>query len=309
MSYPRIFERVYMSPLCVHPSRFASIHAFLLPRLMGQQALEMPTAAQPPKLDPQSGEVRPTRSNVSGKRQQKAGPIYDHWTGRMIDPRFYTEPRPGVAVVPLYGAVAKNLSAWEEACGGGTDINAFETAIRQARAAEDIHTLILDIDSPGGSATGIAELGGLIAATAQEKTVYTFTDATMASAAYWLGSQANEVFAAASATVGSIGTYIAWLDPAVKMELEGIKLRLYAEGEHKGMGLPGRPMSKADDAHLKALVKEINDEFTGAVRAARGDVADSTMQGQSFTGRSALGLGLIDGIIPSFEDLLDLASA
>ncbi|MDQ8206211.1 S49 family peptidase [Coraliomargarita sp. SDUM461003] len=303
MSYPRIFERVYMSPLCIHPTRFASIHAFLLPRMLGQQPLEMPTVEQPVQ-QPQAGQVRPNRSMFSGRRRQKAGPAY--LGNGQYDSRFYDEPREGVASIPLYGAVAKNLSAWEESCGGGTDINAFEMALRQARAANDIHTIVLDIDSPGGSATGIAELGSLIRSVAAEKTVYAYTDSTMCSAAYWLGSQAAELYVSGSATVGSIGTYIAWLDPSIKMEMEGIALRLYAEGEHKGMGLPGRPMSEADEQHLRDTVREINDSFTGAVTDARPGVEESTMQGQSFTGRRAVDLGLADAIVPSFEELLDL---
>jgi ClpP class serine protease len=299
MNYPRIFERVYMTPLCISQARFSSIHAFLLPRLLGQQGLDMP--------DPRSGDERPSRHQYTGRRNQKAGPRMDYST-RQIDPRFYDEPRPGVAVVPIYGALSKNLSAWEEECGGGTDINAIETALRQVSAADDIHTLILDIDSPGGSVTGIPELGQLIRDISSYKNCYTYTDSCMASAAYWLGSQADEIYTTGSAQLGSIGTYIAWLDPSVKMELEGVALRLYAEGAHKGMGLPGRPMSAADEQHLRDQVREINDSFLAAVRATRPDVAESTTQGQMFTGHRALGLGLSDGIISSFEDLLDAAA-
>ncbi len=136
MNYPRLFERVYMQPLCVHPSKFLAVHAFLLPRMAGTAPLEIHIADSR-----NTGETRnpapPTHSPHNGKRRQKAGPTYG-WKPNgeygITDPRFFTEPREGVAVVPIYGALAKNLSAWEESCGGGTDINAPQEALRQALA-------------------------------------------------------------------------------------------------------------------------------------------------------------------------------
>ena len=290
MSYPRIFDYVYLRPLCLSAERFASIHAFLKPRILGQVPLEVPS------FEPKAGDLRPNRSMMTGRRNQFAGPRGDG--------RFYDEPKQGVATIPIYGALAKNLSAWEEECGGGLDINRVEFALRQVLAAGDIHSVVLDIDSPGGSATGIPELAALVAQVARAKTVYAFSDSTIASAAYWLASQATEVYATGSSTIGSIGTYIAWLDPAIKMEMEGITLRLYKEGKHKGIGLPGRTMTKEDDEYLQSLVTEINDQFVGAVRAARPGVPDGAMEGQTFTGRRAIDAGLIDGLVESFDELL-----
>lgn len=300
MSYPKIFERVYCNPLCITAQRFQSIHAFLLPRLAGKVPLEVNVAAANASPGPP-----PTESPYSGKRRQKAGPTYN-WDGRILDPNFYTMAKPGVAVVPVYGTLAKNLSSWEESCGGGTDINAPQKALAQAVAAADVDTIVLDVDSPGGEVTGIPEFAELVREAAQIKTVYAFTDASMCSAAYWLGSQAGEVYATRSATIGSIGTYLAWLDESVRMQLEGLRLELFAEGKHKGIGLPGRPLTQEDRVLLQSRVTTINQWFTGQVRKQRNAVTDDTMQGQVFGGVEAQSRGLVDGLVGSWDQFLHL---
>ena len=293
MSYHRIFERVYLSPLCISPSRFASIHAFLLPRLRGEGGLEV-----------QAGSPRPVKNPYNGKRAQKAGPGMN--ADGTIDPRFYREPIPGLAVIPVYGALAKNLSAWEEDCGGGTDINAIAEAVRQVSEADDIRAVLFDFDSPGGEVTGIPELAAQIKALGDKKFTCAFTDATLGSAAYWLASQCNEIYGTRSANIGSIGTYLAWLDETVAMQLQGVTLQLFAEGAHKGIGLPGRPLTQDDRVLLQSRVSEINGWFTGAVTAARPGITDATMQGQTFSGLESLSANLIDGIVSSFDEVLEM---
>lgn len=322
MSYPRIFERVYLSTLCVHPQRFASVHAFLLPALRGEVRLPETSEGSADKPDSATSPVaygdsdRPLRDNRNswdGKRAQKCrpgwrvnpmggDPIWDH--------RFFYEPVPGVAVVPIYGALAKNLSAWEEACGGGTDITAIAEAFDQAAKDPGIHTILLDIDSPGGQSTGIPELSESVAAAVREsgKRVIAFSDGMIASAAYWIASQADEIYTTGSADVGSIGVYIAWLDPAIKMELEGIKLQFFHRGKHKGIGLPGRALSEEDEQLLEDRVAECYAQFTGAVKASRAGIPQSAMEGQCVTGQAMVENRLVDGLMSGWNEMLELAS-
>lgn len=291
MSYPRIFERVYLQPLCLSLQRFASIHTFLLPRMKGTAPLE---------IQPAADSSRPHFSRFSGRRAQRVGPFRK--ADGTIDDRFYTEAKPGIAVIPIYGALAKNLSAWEEDCGGGTDLNPLQHAFAQAVAAPDIRAIVLDIDSPGGEVTNIPEFAATIAAS--PKPVIAFTDATMASAAYWLGAAASAVFATPSATVGSIGVYLAWLDESVRMEMEGIALQFFSAGEHKGIGLPGRTLTEKDRTLLQSRVDAIYADFTGFVRGRRGEVASDTMQGQTFTGTEAAQRNLVNTTVQSFDELI-----
>jgi ClpP class serine protease len=306
MNYPLIYQKVYCEPLCIEDAAFHSVHAVLWPRITQGRDMR--------GLEVMGAEAggKPTKSPYNAKRAAKAAPKMK-WSGEqyvVVDDRFYytVEGKPEVAVVPVYGILAKNASWVEEVCHGITDINAIQHALHQAMTSKDIKTIVLDIASPGGQVTGIRELAGMVkGATAQRgKRVYAFCDERMCSAAYWIGSQADEIYNTPTATVGSIGTYLAWLDESVKMQLEGVRLEFFGEGKHKGMGLPGKPLSQEDRELLQARVREINGWFKGSVSSTRKKVSDETMQGQVFTGESSPGLGLTDGIVNTWEEFLEL---
>lgn len=301
MKYPLLYHAVYCEPLCVDRDVFRSIHATLWPRITMGQGMD---------LGETQAADKPGKNPYNGRRMTKARPMIDDKTGQVMDARFYgtVEGRPDIAVVPVYGILAKNASFIEEACMGVTDINAISHAIAQAAAAKEIKTLILDLATPGGQVTGIPEIGALVRSVTQMrgKTVYAFTDERCCSAGYWIGSQADEFYATPSSTVGSIGTYLAWLDESVKMQLEGVRLEFFGAGKHKGMGLPGRPLTQEDRALLQSKVEEINGWFTSAVTSARKKVSDETMQGQTFGGAEAVARHLTDGVVGSWEEFLAL---
>lgn len=301
MKYPLLYHAVYCEPLCVDRDVFRSIHATLWPRITMGQGMD---------LGETQAADKPGKNPYNGRRMTKARPMIDDKTGQVMDARFYgtVEGRPDIAVVPVYGILAKNASFMEEVCMGVTDINAISHAIAQVAAAKEIKTLILDLATPGGQVTGIPEIGALVRSVTQMrgKTVYAFTDERCCSAGYWIGSQADEFYATPSSTVGSIGTYLAWLDESVKMQLEGVRLEFFGAGKHKGMGLPGRPLTQEDRALLQSKVEEINGWFTSAVTSARKKVSDETMQGQTFGGAEAVARHLADGVVGSWEEFLAL---
>jgi signal peptide peptidase SppA len=306
MNYPLIYQKVYCEPLCIEDAAFYSVHAVLWPRIAQGRDMR--------KIEPLSAEgeakQKPTKSPYNGKRASRAAPKVNYWTGEVLDSRFYytVEGKPEVAVVPVYGILAKNASWVEEVCHGITDINAIQHALHQAMSSKEVKTIVLDIASPGGQVTGIRELAGMVRSATQQrgKRVYAFCDERMCSAAYWIGSQADEIYNTPTATVGSIGTYLAWLDESVKMQLEGVRLEFFGEGKHKGMGLPGKPLSQEDRELLQARVREINGWFKGEVSGRRKKVSDETMQGQVFTGESSPGLGLTDGLVNTWEEFLEM---
>lgn len=301
--YPLLFNAIYCEPLCIDRGVFHSIHATFLPRVMGGQGMEVGAAAA-------AGKDKPSVNPYNGRRTSRARPEVDGYTGKILDERFYStvEGRPEIAVVPIYGILAKNASFMEEVCHGITDINAIAHALAQAAAAKDVRKIVLDLATPGGQVTGTPEVASLIRSITKMrgKTVYAFTDERCASAGYWLGSQADEFYATPSATVGSIGTYIAWLDETVRMQLDGVRLEFFGAGKHKGMGLPGKALTQEDRGLLQSRVDEINGWFLSGVTAARPKVSSDTMQGQTFTGPGAEERNLVDGLVGSWEEFLTL---
>lgn len=292
--YPLLFNAIYCEPLCIDQGVFHSIHSVFLPRVLGGKGMEIGEAA---------AKEKPTTNPYNGRRASWCGPTRE-------DARFYwtVQDRPEIAVIPIYGILAKNASFMEEVCHGITDINAIGHAIAQAAATKEVTKIILDLATPGGQVTGIPEMASLIRSVTKlrGKTVYAFSDERCASAGYWIGSQADEFYCTPSATIGSIGTYIAWLDESVRMQVEGVRLEFFGAGRHKGMGLPGKSLSQEDRELLQNRVYEINGWFTGAVSSARPKVAHEAMEGQTFTGPAAEERRLVDGLVGSWEEFLRL---
>jgi signal peptide peptidase SppA len=301
MNYPRIFERVYGSPHLITRERFLSIHQVLISRMSSGADSAFEAA-----MMEGTGQSGRSTINGSGRRAQRAAPMIDGWTGTVLDHRLYTFAKPGVAVVPVYGVLAKNLSSYEESCGGGTDINPIAFAMSQADADPEVQKIVLDIDSPGGEVTGVPELGARIRDIDTRKPVIAFSDALTASGAQWIGSSARESYATSSSRHGSIGVYSAWLDETVALEMRGLKLELFTAGKHKAAGAPFRGLTDEERDMIQANVTRIHQEFRSAVRLQRPGVSDDSMEGQVFDAREALQRGLIDGIVGDWEEFLSL---
>jgi len=104
------------------------------------------------------------------------------------------------------------------------------TAVRQTATYEKVDAILLDVDSPGGTAMGTAELAEAVADASQEKFVYAFTGGLMCRAAYWVASQSDAIYASPSARVGSIGVIIPFLDASEAFERAGLKMEVFASG-------------------------------------------------------------------------------
>lgn len=208
------------------------------------------------------------------------------------------------ALIHMDGAIDKHLSAMEAMCFDATDLNDVDRALARAEADSSISNVLLLFNSPGGSVTGVPETGARIAALAQKKNVFAYTDAMCCSAAYWLASQADQIFSTASAQVGSIGVYLALIDQTRALEERGVKVETIKDGKLKAAGAPWKPLTEDERAHLQAQVNQIGSLFRSAVNAKRPGVSMDTMQGQSFFGEAALTAGLVDAIVPDLSAAL-----
>jgi ClpP class serine protease len=101
----------------------------------------------------------------------------------------------------------------------------------------------------------VPEASDAIYAARQRKRVVAFTSDLMASAAYWLGSQASTLIAAESADIGSIGVFVAHTDCSGMMDDMGVKTTYIYAGEYKVEGNPTEPLSADSRAYYQ---REIN---------------------------------------------------
>lgn len=200
-----------------------------------------------------------------------------------------------VAVVPITGTLMKAESSF-----GGTSTVQTRRDIRQAAADPTVSAVLLAIDSPGGTVAGTADLAADVRAARRKKPVWAHVDDLAASAAYWVASQADQIFAnAPTALVGSIGTVMTVYDLSQAAERDGVKVLRFATGPLKGAGTPGTPVTDEQAAAFQSLVDGAQAHFDAAVRSGRGlSAADlaAVRTGGVFQAAEAQARRLIDGV-------------
>lgn len=216
------------------------------------------------------------------------------------------EKFPPVAIIPVKGVIGKNLSELESLCGS-CDISDVEEMLEECEKDPSIKTIILDIDSPGGTSVGVPELANRIKNCSKE--VISFTENECCSAAYWLGSQASSFYATPSSSVGSIGVYIAFPDYSEAYKMEGVKMDVIKAGVYKGAGIPGTSLDDSQREMLQKEVEEIHADFKEAVKSVRSFVEDSSMEGQTFSGKKGAEAGLVTALINGFDELVQTIDA
>ena len=217
------------------------------------------------------------------------------------------EKFPPFAIVPVKGVIGANLSELESMCGC-CDISDVEEMLEECERDPAIKTIILDIDSPGGTSVGVPELANRIKNSKKE--VISFTASECCSAAYWIGSQANAGFyATGSSTVGSVGVYIAYPDCSEAYKMEGVRMDVIRAGAMKGAGIPGTSLDAGQRQMLQNEVNEIWADFKAAVKGVREFVDDASMEGQTFSGKKAAEAGMVTGLVNGFDELMESLNA
>jgi protease IV len=197
--------------------------------------------------------------------------------------------RPGrVAILRLYGPIG----------GAGRTAEWIELA-RRLRESRQVPAVVLDIDSPGGSATASDALFLALERLAARKPLIAAIRGTGASGAYLAALPARRIVANPTAIVGSIGVINAVPRLPRLLERIGVGVSEHSAGQLKVMGAPWRDESEPEAAKEQAIVDAIYASFVDRVSAARSLSRERVLElatGEVWLGRDALGLGLVDEI-------------
>ncbi len=171
----------------------------------------------------------------------------------------------GIAVLPLYGVLTQRGNMVDALSGpGSTSTQVFTAALQDALADETVGQILIDIDSPGGSVYGVAELASEILNARSQKPVVAIANSLAASAAYWVGSAATEFYCTPGGEVGSIGVWQAHEDISGALLYEGIDVTLISAGKYKVEGNPYEPLTEEATAFLQSRVDEYYSVFVEA---------------------------------------------
>jgi signal peptide peptidase SppA len=205
-----------------------------------------------------------------------------------------------VAVLPIYGVMAQRMTAMEEQCAGGVSVEKVSAAFRALVADDDISAIVLDWDSPGGSTYGVQEFADEVRAARGTKPIVSQVNSLMASAAYWVGSAADEIVVTPGGRAGSIGVYSIHEDISAMLEQQGVKTTIIKEGEHKIAAHPFGPLTKEGREQLESLVGESAYAFRGAVaenrKVSRKTVVESFGDGKVFGADELVKRGMADRV-------------
>jgi protease-4 len=163
----------------------------------------------------------------------------------------------------------------------------------------DVAALLVAIDSPGGSVAGGESLHDAIAKVAAVKPVVVVMGATAASAGYMIAVPAARIFAREATLTGSIGVILETGEASGLLHLLGLTADAITSGPLKDQPSFTRPLTDQGRAYLHGLVMDMFDQFVTMVAAGRHMDKDKVValaDGRAYTGRQALGLGLVDAI-------------
>jgi len=196
--------------------------------------------------------------------------------------------RQQIAVVEMDGTIGAGIKAPE-----------FAKLFRNLEESTRVRAVVLDIDSPGGSATASDYLYLAVTALAAKKPVVAFIRGTGASGAYLLSCAASRIIAIPSAIIGSIG--VISMRPLLyeAMDRLSVKMSITKSDKFKDMGSMFRPPTDEEKAKEQSLVDELFDQFVEAVAKGRKmdhAAARAVATGEIYTARKGLDLGLVDEI-------------
>jgi protease-4 len=182
--------------------------------------------------------------------------------------------------------------------------------LRQLEQNDHVKAVVLDVDSPGGSATGSNYLYLAVESLAAKKPVVSFIRGLGASGAYMLAAPSRRIIAIPSAIIGSIG--VISLHPLLFEALDriGVKMIATMSDRLKDMGSAFREPTEEEKRKEQELVDDLYDQFLEIVAKGRKmdkDKVRAVATGEVFTGRKAVENGLVDEL-GDLERAIDLAA-
>ena len=148
----------------------------------------------------------------------------------------------GIAVISIHGSLVKR-SLGMEAASGLTSYGEISAMLDAALADPQVSGILLDIDSPGGEASGSFELARRVRDVAAVKPVWAVANDAAYSAAYAIAASAQRLFVTETGGVGSIGVIALHVDQSVKDAKDGYRFTAVTAGAHKNDYSPHEPLS------------------------------------------------------------------
>ncbi len=204
---------------------------------------------------------------------------------------------PAIGVIELNGTIQYDNSACSP--------EGLKALLDRAESNDHIQAVILKVNSGGGVATAGEEMSQIVRDFS--KPIVVVSQATNASAAYEISSQADYIFTDRTTAIGAIGVIMSVTDLSGLYDKLGISVDNITSADSKDAGSGTRPLTDEERAWYQSMVDQINDVFIKTVAEGRDmeiDEVKALANGLPYTGMDAVENGLADEI-GSLEDAVE----
>lgn len=209
----------------------------------------------------------------------------------------------GVAILPVMGPIIPRADMLQN-ISGAMSLESFALDLNVALENDAVRAIMIEVDSPGGVASGLHDAAAMVRAAGDVKPVEVFASGMMASAAYWLGAAASRITVARDVLVGSIGVV-----GAVQVQTEADQAGRMTTEIVSSSAPNKRPDPRTADglAQLQTHIDAMESVFIADVaryRAVSVEVVKSEFgAGGLFVGEQAVSAGMVDAV-GTFEEVV-----
>ncbi len=177
--------------------------------------------------------------------------------------------------------------------------NTLAAKIREVRLDEDVKSVVLRVNSPGGSALASDVVWREMELLKAEKPVVVSMGSYAASGGYYISCPADVIVANEMTLTGSIGVFGMMLNTRDALQNKlGVTIDGVKTNTSSGMGTLA-PLTKVERAAVMRGVDRVYESFTGRVSKGRNLPIERVLEiaeGRVWTGVDAQQIGLVDGI-------------
>lgn len=281
MNLPHLAQRLFNTPLALHPHKAEVVMAALTDRF-GLTRIQSNT------------DWADEEDDFFSRKGRDCG--YD-----VIE---------GVAVIPIQGTLVQKLGTLRP-YSGMTGYDGIRASFLTAMNDDAVKGICFDIDSPGGEVAGCFDLVDEIYAARGAKPIWSILSENAYSAAYALASAADRIIVPRTGGVGSIGIIVMHVDWSQRIKSDGVQVTIITFGSRKAESNPYEALSEEAKKSIQSDVDEMGRLFVSTVSRNRG-IAERTIrdtEAACFLAADGVQLGLADQVAPpdvAFRDLLTL---
>ena len=177
--------------------------------------------------------------------------------------------------------------------------NRFVAEIDKIRKDKSVKSVVLRVNSPGGSVVASEKIRTALKLLMDEKPLVASYGNYAASGGYWISAGTQKIYSDATCLTGSIGVFSMIPEFSKTAGKVGVNLVTVGSNKHSDMFSLMRPFDAEETASLQVYVDDVYERFVGLVaegRSLQTQQVDDMAQGRVWVGADALGLGLVDEI-------------